>query len=391
MHPEISGNALIYLDNRDVNGVPDSIWTLPPERVKPHFDKDTGIFKGYAYSFSTGSQEPHLLSVDTVAHIKMPSPYSIYWGVGTVQALSKPANVDLALSEYTAQFFYQGASLSGLVTSKEALSDLDFERIKREVRNELLGNRNAHKIAVLDNGAMFTPLSMALKDIGIEQLKDLTLREILLGFGIPGTKLGLLEFAGYKSEEAAITFNEDVMEPRVRMVEDALNKIARMYDVDGNPVSEEEMYALQYGLPYTGNRRGLSIELMLPIKDYTRKRLAWAGQASTLQDLTLEERRRLIFSILGDLVQADKNPDLSTIPNFQTLDLQERKLEADIKLNQDKVKAQVTASENSLKASKNAAQANADKAQSQVNANTPQSKGAESGNDGTVNQYSKPR
>jgi HK97 family phage portal protein len=314
MMTELAGNLLVWLDNVDeLNGLPTALWPLPVDRCAPSFTN--GVFSGYKFWIGPQPDNWIPLPIERVLHFKKQSPYSIYWGCGTVQALAKVANTDVALSEYTAQFFNQGASLSGVLTSKESLSDPDFERLKREAQSELMGNRNAHKIAVMDNGVEFTPLVQALKDLGIEKLKQLNAEEILMGFGVPPTKLGVMNHAGYKAEEASVTFQEDTMETRVSMVEDTLNRLARRYDKDGNAVPAEEMNSVIYNLPLPKGvkRTGISVKFIMPIKDLIRKKLQWATEAAQLGDLTIMERRALIGSFLEGLVTLDKTPDLDQI------------------------------------------------------------------------------
>jgi hypothetical protein len=79
-----------------------------------------------------------------VIHGMRPNPHNPYFGLGLVAAGARMLDTELALTETQAQFFEQGAKLSGVLQTDRRVPDPVFKKISMQFRNLYGGSKNAY-------------------------------------------------------------------------------------------------------------------------------------------------------------------------------------------------------------------------------------------------------
>jgi len=92
--------------------------------------------------------------------------------------------------------------------------------------NKFKGVNNAQKLAILTQGATFTPVSMSPQDMAYIEGKRLTRDEILAIFKVPKAVLGLGDGAGGNMNIRSYQeiFSRNAIEPVAIRIQHALNK-----------------------------------------------------------------------------------------------------------------------------------------------------------------------
>lgn len=197
---ELVGNSYWLKDNRNGLGQPATLERLQPDRVQIAADAfDRKI--GYVYTLANGIRVPY--ARDQVIHYKMPNPRNRHYGMGTVEAIVRALDAELAETAHVTGFFTQGAHISGVLTVPETLGEDEFERIKRQYEAEFAASTNSFRVLIAEGATDFKQLSSGPQALGVVDLRRLSKDEILTGFGLPEFVLGGTGQGGvYKMEEA---------------------------------------------------------------------------------------------------------------------------------------------------------------------------------------------
>jgi HK97 family phage portal protein len=186
-HMELTGEQW-WVVTRDARATfPTGLWLVRPDRMEPVPDAETYI-KGYVYTGPSGEKVP--LLPDEVILTKYPNPMDPYRGLGPVQSVL--VNVDAMRygSEWNRNFFINGAAPGGIITVPNNMDDVEFDQLTSRWREAHQGVSRAHRVAVLEGGATWTPTQMSVKDMDFSNLLNVS-RDILReAWGIHKSMLG---------------------------------------------------------------------------------------------------------------------------------------------------------------------------------------------------------
>ncbi|NDV11663.1 phage portal protein [Crenobacter caeni] len=153
-----------------------------------------------------------------------------YTGVSPVQLHCDTLGLALAAHGHASSVFANGTHLAGVlerpavVNGKELdpLSRERTEQVKQAWKNEYAGQGNAMKVALLQDGMQFKPLSMTNADAQLIDARKLSALEVAQIFKMPPHKVGLLERATNNNiEHQAIEFVIYCLMPWIRRHEQA--------------------------------------------------------------------------------------------------------------------------------------------------------------------------
>jgi HK97 family phage portal protein len=211
MDLEIAGNSYWLMDERNMLGQPLRLRRFRPELVQIATDQ-AGRLIGYVLHVK-GRQIPY--DPDEVLHFKYPNPLDEHYGMGTVEAIVREVNADLAASEHVTGFYSSGGRVSGVLTVNGTMGETQFNRLKAQLQGEFIGTQE-FAVAVVEQATKFEPLQQAPADAGVVDISNLTKDRILSGFGLPEFVLGGRAQGGvYKMEEAQNIVMQ-TMEPKAR-------------------------------------------------------------------------------------------------------------------------------------------------------------------------------
>jgi HK97 family phage portal protein len=185
VHRLLWGNA--YLQKiRARSGEVKELWPVMPWRVRPGRVKRSSTNPwGKIFEVTDDDGLKHALTPREIMHIPGLSFDGIA-GLSVIQAAAKNAiGLALAAEKSGSKFFARGAQLSGLLQTDQRLTQVQAEALQQrwEARNG--GLDNAYKVAVMDSGAKFEPMTMPLKDAQFLETRRFQVPEIARFFGTP--------------------------------------------------------------------------------------------------------------------------------------------------------------------------------------------------------------
>jgi len=177
---ELTGNAYWFLSG-DALGQPREIWVLRPDRVTIVPDP-TNVVRGYLYAID-GEYVP--LDAVEVIHFRRWHPGNDYYGLSPISSAQTAIVSDKHMAHWNRNTFGQDNGVpAGIVNIKDFISDTDFERVKREWRNNYGGT--GRKTAFLRGGAVeWQNIGLSHTDLDFLQGRKAQRDEILNIFGIP--------------------------------------------------------------------------------------------------------------------------------------------------------------------------------------------------------------
>ena len=140
-------------------------------------------------------------------------------------AMAKNAiGLAIATEEYGSKFFANGASPSGVLEHPGTIKDP--ERLRESWQNTFGGSRNSNKIAVLEEGLKFTPISISPNEAQFLETRKFQINEIARIFRVPPHMVGDLEKSSFSNiEQQSLEFVKYTLDPWVVRWEQALRRI----------------------------------------------------------------------------------------------------------------------------------------------------------------------
>ncbi len=177
---ELMGNAYWYLAG-DARGLPAEIWLLRPDRITIVPDAQHYI-RGYLYEID-GKRIP--LDTVEVVHFKRWHPANDYYGLSALEAARLAVQSDRAMAHWNYNTFGKDNGVpAGVVSIKDFISDVDFERLKREWRSSYGGT--SRRTAFLRGGSVeWQNIGLTHTELDFLQGRKAHRDEILNIFGIP--------------------------------------------------------------------------------------------------------------------------------------------------------------------------------------------------------------
>lgn len=230
----ITGNCYIYLDREGVEGVPQALYTLRPDRVYilPNRRKRKELL-GYLYvPEGVGVRDGIPIVPMDMMHVKFPNPLDPLEGLGEglspLSCVARNVDVDNAVTHFLKLFFDKGVTVPGLLTTDERLDDRIAARIRERWKNLFGGYLNwAEEIAILERGLKYQRVGLGFEEMGFDTIDQRNESRIMSPFGVPpiltGSRVGL-ERATYSNYgEARQAFWEDTLVPELTLFSSEYN------------------------------------------------------------------------------------------------------------------------------------------------------------------------
>ena len=143
-------------------------------------------------------------------------------GVARVEALKENFGLALALQNFAARFFGQGASMGGVIEFPTALTAEQAKNLSAAFDNRHGGWRKSGRTGVLSGGATFKPTSVSNDQSQMLESRRLAVEDVARVFNIPPHLLALPGFNSYASvEQSNIQFTIHTIRPLVAKLESA--------------------------------------------------------------------------------------------------------------------------------------------------------------------------
>ena len=159
------------------------VWPLHPSRVRVELVEGRDGIPTKLFLVQTKAGESRLTGWE-IMHLPYLSIDGVS-GIRPLEAFRTSLGIGLAAEQTAARFYGSGARLSGILSSKQKLTEESAERLKTRWKQRMAGPDNAGDIAVLDNDTTFQPLSIPPQDAELLSSRRWTVSEVARMVGLP--------------------------------------------------------------------------------------------------------------------------------------------------------------------------------------------------------------
>ncbi len=208
---------------------PLSLWRLAPNLVEPvpgdtEHDNQDEMIVGYTYHVP-GMQEV-FFPFDEVIHFKRPNPHDMFRGAGIISGNPEVFDMEIALSKTKTRYYMHGAKLSGVLESERTIPDTTIQKYRRQFAGLYSSPENAYKVAVLERGLEFKPISNSAVEAEFAGMSIQSRDRILAAFGVPKSILGIeseIRQAEGAAQDDRRTFANNKMRPYLDKMQELIS------------------------------------------------------------------------------------------------------------------------------------------------------------------------
>lgn len=244
---ELTGNSY-WFKARDGLGVVRELWPIRPDLMKPVPD-EREILKGYLWRFRG---KEIAFKVEEIVHLMYPNPLSMWIGLGSLEAARFVFDTDKFMRDWNIETFKNKARPDGVLETDLYLQGDDIERIKTAWNKAYGGVSNAHRLAILQAGTKYKPLSLTPQQLDFLESQKASKADIFEMFGIPRAVAGIVEDVNRANAETSkAVFAENTILPKLCKMEARLTKNlaqpvdSRLFFKYADPVPEDREFKLK--------------------------------------------------------------------------------------------------------------------------------------------------
>ena len=218
------GNAYAQII-RNGKGEVVALYPLMPNRMTVDRDSSGHLF----YSYQTSRDDAPtmkggsvILKPSDVLHIPGLS-FDGLVGYSPIAMAKNAIGLAIATEEYGAKFFANGATPGGLLEYPGVVKDP--ERVRDSWNRGFSGSQNAGKVAILEEGMKYTPISIAPEQAQFLETRKFQINEIARIFRVPPHMVGDLEKSSFSNiEQQSLEFVKYTLDPWVVRWEQSLSR-----------------------------------------------------------------------------------------------------------------------------------------------------------------------
>ena len=240
-HLLLWGNAYAQIV-RNGKGEVLGLYPLMPNKMS--VDRDTDGRLWYTYTRST-DEAPTMKGSTVKLH-----PYDVLHipglgfdglvGYSPIAMAKNAIGMGIACEEYGARFFANGAAPGGVLEHPGTVKDP--QKIRDSWNSVYRGTGNAHKVAVLEEGMKYTPISISPEQAQFLETRKFQINEIARIFRVPPHMVGDLEKSSFSNiEQQSLEFVKYTLEPWVIRWEQSIMRALLS-------TQEKEMYFVKFNL-----------------------------------------------------------------------------------------------------------------------------------------------
>ena len=223
-HLLLWGNAYAQII-RNGKGQVTALYPLMPDRMT--VDRDENGILYYEYIVST--DDAPIIKKSTV---RLP-PYDVLHipglgfdglvGYSPIAMAKNAIGMAIACEEYGSKFFANGAAPSGVLEHPGTIKDPS--RVRESWTQTFGGSSNAHKVAVLEEGMKYTPISISPEQAQFLETRKFQIDEIARIFRVPPHMVGDLEKSSFSNiEQQSLEFVKYTLEPWIIRWEQSISR-----------------------------------------------------------------------------------------------------------------------------------------------------------------------
>ena len=223
-HLLLWGNAYAQII-RNGKGEVIALYPLMPNKMQVDRDDKGQLFYTYSRSRDEANSKDSstvVLKPDDVLHIPGLG-FDGLVGYSPIAMAKNAIGMAIACEEFGAKFFANGASPSGVLEHPGILKDP--ERVRNSWNAAYGGSTNAHKVAVLEEGMKYTPISISPNEAQFLETRKFQINEIARIFRVPPHMVGDLDKSSFSNiEQQSLEFVKYTLDPWVIRWEQSLSR-----------------------------------------------------------------------------------------------------------------------------------------------------------------------
>lgn len=223
-HLLLWGNAYAQVI-RNGKGEVMGLYPLMPDRMTVNRDEKGRLY----YEYMVSSDDAKTLKDGTVRL----SPYDVLHipglgfdglvGYSPIAMAKNAIGLAIAAEEYGSKFYANGATPSGILEYPGTVKEPD--KVRESWNAGFGGSSNAHKIAVLEEGMKYTPISISPNEAQFLETRKFQINEIARIFRVPPHMVGDLEKSSFSNiEQQSLEFVKYTLEPWLVRWEQAMQR-----------------------------------------------------------------------------------------------------------------------------------------------------------------------
>jgi HK97 family phage portal protein len=176
--------------------------------------------------YTIKAQEGKTTKVNAVDMIHVPAlSFDGLKGKSPIEVAAENIGLGLALQRFGAEFFRNGAALSGMIEHPGKLSDTAYKHIMESLENKHVGKDNRHRLQVLEEGMKYAQVTVPPEAAQFIASRKFQLNEVARIFRIPPHMLADLERSTNNNiEHQGIEFVQYTMLPWCVRFEQEFNR-----------------------------------------------------------------------------------------------------------------------------------------------------------------------
>ena len=222
-HLLLWGNAYAQII-RNGKGEVLGLYPLMPDRMKVDRDERGQLYYEYLVSDSdANTKERGVVRLDPSDILHIPGlGFDGLVGYSPIAMAKNAIGMAIATEEYGAAFFANGATPSGILEHPGVVKNPEA---MRESWSKGFSGSNSHKVAILEEGMKYTPISIAPNEAQFLETRKFQLNEIARIFRVPPHMVGDLEKSSFSNiEQQSLEFVKYTLDPWVTRFEQAMTR-----------------------------------------------------------------------------------------------------------------------------------------------------------------------
>lgn len=314
-HLLLWGNAYAQII-RNGKGEVIALYPLMPNRMSVNRDKNGMLYYQYQKSNDdapTMEGSSVILSPSEVLHVPGLG-FDGLVGYSPIAMAKNAIGLSIAAEEYGAKFYANGAAPSGVLEHPGVLKDP--AKVRDSWNAAFGGSSNSHKVAVLEEGLKYTPISISPNEAQFLETRKFQIDEIARIFRVPPHMVGDLEKSSFSNiEQQSLEFVKYTLDPWVVRWEQSLSRAL---------LSPEEKKTYFFKFNVDGLLRGSYHERMQGYSIGIQNGFMCPNDVRELENLDMisEEDGGFKFMVNGNMVDL-KNVGAAYQPNTPTTQTEE--------------------------------------------------------------------
>ena len=240
-HLLLYGNAYAQIV-RNGKGEVIGLYPLMPSKMTVDRDENGRLYYSYVHSneeADTMKDETVILRPSDVLHIPGLG-FDGLVGYSPIAMAKNAIGMAMACEEYGAKFFANNAAPSGVLEYPGTLKNPD--RIRDSWNAQYGGSANSHRVAVLEDGLHFTPISISPNEAQFLETRKFQINEIARIFRVPPHMVGDLDKSSFSNiEQQSLEFVKYTLDPWIVRWEQSLFR--SLFNAD-----EKKLYFFKFNL-----------------------------------------------------------------------------------------------------------------------------------------------